>query len=63
MNKNKFLTIRFPYSDEEIAAAVNAIGGKKNRETLRKFLVGAMHSRMANAKQEMAYPVEATANA
>jgi hypothetical protein len=63
MKQNKSLTIRIPYGDEEIAAAATAIGGKKNRETLRKFLVGAMQSRMANAKQEMAYPVEATANA
>ena len=63
MKQNKSLTIRIPYGDEEVAAAASAIGGKKNRETLRKFLVGAMQSRMANAKQEMACPIEATANA
>ena len=59
MNQNKSLTIRIPYGEEEIQAAVSAIGGKKNRETLRKFLVGAMQSRITAAKEQMAQPIEA----
>jgi hypothetical protein len=62
MKQNKSLTLRIPYGDEEINAAATAIGGKKNRETLRKFLVGAMQCRMTKAKEEMAQPIE-TANA
>lgn len=58
MKQNKSLTIRIPYGDEEVAAAASYIGGKKNRETLRKFLVGAMQSRMTAAKEQMAKPIE-----
>ena len=53
MRQNKSLTIRIPYGEEEIHAAANYIGGKKNRETLRKFLIGAMQSRMTVAKEQM----------
>ena len=56
--KHTSLTLRVPYGDEDIAAASSAIGGKKNRETLRKFLVGAMQSRMNDAKSQMAQPIE-----
>lgn len=56
--KHKNLTLRIPYGDEEVAAAHSAIGGKKNRETLRKFLVGAMQSRMTAAKEQMSQPIE-----
>jgi len=56
--KHKNLTLRIPYGDEEVAAAQSAIGGKKNRETLRKFLVGAMQSRMNDAKSQMVQPIE-----
>jgi hypothetical protein len=43
MNKNKFLTLRIPYGEHQLAIAAYAMETKKvNRETLRKFLMNAI---------------------
>jgi hypothetical protein len=58
--QNKSLTIRIPYGDAELRAAANAMDSRKaNRETLRKFLVGAMQARMNEAKAQMPQTIEA----
>lgn len=60
--KSKSLTIRIPYGDDEINAAANFLKGKKNRETLRKFLIASMQEKMTIAKEQVGRAVAAGVN-